>query len=104
MVGGLVVVVVGVGAEVVVLGPGVGAEVVVVGPGVGAAVVVVGPGVGAAVVGPGVGADVVVGVAGLDASGDSYVDHPSKLYLCFLGYILHTFMKPYPPPMVSAST
>ena len=95
MVGGLVVVVVGVGAEVVVVGPGVGAEVVVVGPGVGAAVVVVGPGVGA---------DVVVGVAGLDASGDSYVDHPSKLYLCFLGYILHTFMKPYPPPMVSAST
>ena len=97
MVGGLVVVVVGVGAEVVVVGPGVGAEVVVV---------VVGPGVGAAVVvvGPGVGADVVVGVAGLDASGDSYVDHPSKLYLCFLGYILHTFMKPYPPPMVSAST
>ena len=84
MVGGLVVVVVGVGAEVVVVGPGVGAAVVVVGPGV--------------------GADVVVGVAGLDASGDSYVDHPSKLYLCFLGYILHTFMKPYPPPMVSAST
>ena len=97
MVGGAVVVVVGieVGAEVVV---------VVVGPGIGAAVVVVGPGDGAAVVGPGVGADVVVGVAGLDASGDSYVDHPSKLYLCFLGYILHTFMKPYPPPMVSAST
>ena len=83
------------GAVVVVVGPEVGAEVVVVGPGVGAAVVVVGPGVGA---------DVVVGVAGLDASGDSYVDHPSKLYLCFLGYILHTFMKPYPPPMVSAST
>jgi len=80
------VVVVG-GVAVVVVGPGVGAEVVVVGPGVGAAVVVVGTGFGDAVVvvGPGVGADVVVGVAGLDASGDS-------------------FMKPYPPPMVSAST